>query len=527
MTVSDPDLSSMLARTSRSYDALPYTSDPFPNTHPSLLAAVAQLFAIETAPLARARILELGCASGGNIIPMAARHPDASVVGIDISSAQVAVGSARIADLKLSNIEIRCQSFSDLLDASDAPYDYVICHGVYSWIAAPLRDMLLRVCRQCLSPRGVALITYNVLPGWRMLQALRDCFLLHAPPDHDPRRRVAAVRALLQSLAPACPQPGPYKDLLASQAAALLQCSDEYIAHEYLEDTNEPCSFRDFVDAAGRHSLAYLAEAELPTMILSNFPGAMAEMVQKFARNSLLAAEQYIDMASGRTFRHTLVLAAERATQIDRNLSAERLERLHFIGHVDLALTRDAGGAALVEPTGRRLQTTSAPLADALARFVAASPGSSSIEDLVQAMPAASRNAEGRALVRGTLLNMVAHGLATPRADPVPAAARAGARPIACPLARADAARGEPAAVNLRHERVGLDALARFVLPLLDGSRDADTISAAIADAGCDGRLSFSRNGVPVVDAAERLQVARENLDALLRALARTALLCA
>jgi methyltransferase-like protein len=122
---------------------------------------------------------------------------------------------------------------------------------------------------------------------------------------------------------------------------------------------------------------------------------------------------------------------------------------------------------------------------------------------------------------------MVAHGLATPRADPVPAAARAGARPIACPLARADAARGEPAVVNLRHERVGLDALARFVLPLLDGSRDADTISAAIADAGRDGRLSFSRNGVPVVDAAERLQVARENLDALLRALARTALLCA
>src|SRR4029077_19760726 len=116
--------------------------------------------------------------------------------------------------------------------------------------------------------------------------------------------------------------------------AALLHCSDEYIAHEYLEDTNEPCSFRDFVDAAGRRGLVYLAEAELPTMILSNFPAAMAEMVQKFGGNSLLAAEQYIDMASGRTFRHTLVVAAERAAQIDRNLSDDRLDGLHFIGHV-------------------------------------------------------------------------------------------------------------------------------------------------------------------------------------------------
>src|SRR6266700_2624123 len=134
MAVSDLDLSSHLARTARSYDALPYTADPFPGTHPSLLGAIARLFAVETAPLAQARILELGCAAGGNIIPLAARHPDAAVVGVDISGAQVAAARRRIADLKLANIEIRCQSFSDVLDVADAPFDYIICHGCYSWV---------------------------------------------------------------------------------------------------------------------------------------------------------------------------------------------------------------------------------------------------------------------------------------------------------------------------------------------------------------------------------------------------------
>src|SRR5436309_1556438 len=82
-----------------------------------------------------ARVLELGCAAGGNIIPLAARNPNASFIGIDLSSAQVESGRARIAQLGLSNIELRCESFSDAA-APDAAFDYIVCHGVYSWVPA-------------------------------------------------------------------------------------------------------------------------------------------------------------------------------------------------------------------------------------------------------------------------------------------------------------------------------------------------------------------------------------------------------
>src|SRR5580700_4339267 len=143
MPASDPDVSSIVARTAKSYDALPYASDPFPFTHPAHLGAIARLFALEAAPPAQARILELGCASGGNVIPIAARHPDATVVGVDLSAAQVAAGHARIGDLGLTNIELRCQSFTDFANGSAAPFDYIICHGVYSWVPAPLREQIL------------------------------------------------------------------------------------------------------------------------------------------------------------------------------------------------------------------------------------------------------------------------------------------------------------------------------------------------------------------------------------------------
>jgi SAM-dependent methyltransferase/methyltransferase-like protein len=520
------DVASIVARTSRSYDAMPYTSKPFPNTHPSLLGAVARLFALEAAPLSEARVLELGCASGGNIIPFAARHPQASFVGIDLSETQIEAGRERIARLGLSNIALNRRNFAEI-ENGEAAFDYVICHGVYSWVPAPLRDAILHICRANLSPRGVALISYNVLPGWRMLQALRDCFLLHAPADADPAAKVAAARALLLALPQACPDEGPYKDFLSRKAVRLLASSDDYLAHEFLDDVNEPCSFGEFAAAARRHGLVYLAEAELPSMILANYPKDMVALVRNAGGDELLATEQYIDIVSGRAFRHTLLVGAERAPKIHRALSGERVEDLHFIGVTGLALTRDAGGATLAAPEGRRLHTASAELAEVLARFVAAFPASVNVDGLVAALPAASRNAKGRAMVREVLLNMLANGLAVPRLDAVAAATHAADNPVACPMVRADAASGATSTVNLRHERVELAGLAGFVLPLLDGSRGTGQVEAAIADAARDGRLTFAQNGIPIADADESRKIASDRLRTLLPQIAGAALLIA
>jgi methyltransferase-like protein len=394
-------------------------------------------------------------------------------------------------------------------------------------VPAPVRDAILRICRKNLSPRGVTLVSYNVLPGWRLLQALRDSFLLCAAPDADPRQRVAQARALLALMPQACPEPGPYRELLARDAERLAKSPDDYIAHEFLDDVNDPCTFRDFVDAARRHGLAYLAEAGLATMIPDNYPPPTTEAVRKIGGGNLIGTEQAIDIATGRAFRRSLLVATEREAQIDRRLTGARIEGLHFLGSDSLTLTQEAASATLADQGGRRLHTDSAPFTAALARFVAAFPGSAGVDDLVSAMPAGLRNENGRALAREGLLNMVVNGLAVPCTHPIRALARPGARPVACPLARSDAAQGAASTVNLRHERVELGRLAQVVLPLLDGSRDMGAIAAAVAEAGRAGRLAFARDGAAVEAAADRLKLAADNLDALLPALARAALLVA
>src|SRR5215216_1110041 len=87
-----------------SYDALPYRSQPVAVTHPESLATMATLFGTSPPPLKGCRVLELGCANGANLLPMAISLPGATLRGIDLAPAQVDAGRGVIRSLNLTNV---------------------------------------------------------------------------------------------------------------------------------------------------------------------------------------------------------------------------------------------------------------------------------------------------------------------------------------------------------------------------------------------------------------------------------------
>ena len=114
------------------YERLPYVSLPVSYTQPTNLAALVQLFGLSAPSLERPRVLELGCASGGNLIPLASRHREGHFLGLDLSRRHVGDAQHRIAAFGLRNIEIR-QADIATVDLSRERFDFVICHGVFSW----------------------------------------------------------------------------------------------------------------------------------------------------------------------------------------------------------------------------------------------------------------------------------------------------------------------------------------------------------------------------------------------------------
>src|SRR5262249_50525120 len=156
-------------------------------------------FGMKPAPPAQCRILELGCADGGNLIPMAEAFPDSEFVGIDLGGRQIADGQALVEALALRNISLRHLDILNV-DASFGKFDYIITYGIFSWVPREVQDKILAVSREHLAPNGVAYISYNTYPGWRMRQILRDTAVYHTRNIDGLRERAQEVRRLLDTM---------------------------------------------------------------------------------------------------------------------------------------------------------------------------------------------------------------------------------------------------------------------------------------------------------------------------------------
>ncbi len=162
-----------------SYDELAYPGQPVPQSHLSRLAAVGLLFGMRPPAVDGCRVLELGCASGANLMPMADAYPQSTFVGIDYSRGQIDVGRETVSSLGLKNVTLERQDIARL-DADLGEFDYIICHGVFSWVGHPLQETILDVCRARLAPQGIAYISYNAYPGWHLRKIIRQAMLVSA-----------------------------------------------------------------------------------------------------------------------------------------------------------------------------------------------------------------------------------------------------------------------------------------------------------------------------------------------------------
>jgi methyltransferase-like protein/2-polyprenyl-3-methyl-5-hydroxy-6-metoxy-1,4-benzoquinol methylase len=514
-------LQAEIARTALKYDLMPYHSKPFAQSQPARLGGIAKLFGLDVVPMAKARVLELGCASGGNIIPLAVRYPKAKFVGMDLGRTQVATGLAKIAQLKLKNIDILCQSLTEIGEEL-GQFDYIICHGVYSWVPQQVQDAILRVIKERLSPDGLACVSYNALPGWRVMQPMRDAFTLMIPDGDDQALRVARARELLEFIKTYSPDRGPYGDTMRNGADRLAGMSDDYIAHEFLEDHNSPSYLREFANNAAGHSLVYLGDCEFSSMILDNQPPELARQVLARANNDMVETEQMLDVLTGRTFRQTILVGSNRHSKIQRAIGIERLNDLHFVGSAGMKFEENGGGFKLVDNLNRTLSSSSPAVRQGLDRLVSRFPASSTLADCAKGMDAAGRTAVTEAIYR-----MVMVGMLFVQSEPIQLKAVPGAKPVAFALARADAAAGSAVTTNPRHETVTLDAATQVLLPALDGSRDMAALAAVLLGAGKTQVLNFSRDGKVLTEASEMKEVIAELLPQMLKSIAYAGLLAA
>jgi methyltransferase-like protein/ubiquinone/menaquinone biosynthesis C-methylase UbiE len=522
------------ARDLAEYDRFRYDNFPFRATHPDWLGTVARLLGMDPAPADRCRVLELGCGRGGNLVGLAASLPGSTFVGIDHAPSQVADGLADVTALGLDNCAFHAMDIREVPVGDPAferaSFDYVICHGVYSWVPADVRARILSLTRELLTPEGVAFVSFNALPGWHARGMIRDA-LRRWVPEGSAAEMALAARSLLGLWAEHLPENGPLTAFVRHETDLLGRLSDNYLFFEHLVEHNEAFHLADVVADAASAGLGYLGDADPASMTSAQLGDDGQAAVDALGLDPV-ATEGLLDTLTVRFFRRALLCHSgslpERTTDHHRLVGAWVQAEMD-IEHVEVDLVAgtspDSGDAGidivLRDSDGAALHPEDPHTAAMLWTLAEQRPRGMRLDDL--AVEAARRLgvAADADFVDGIV--EIAHALLwRGRLDAGfadrPIALEVGERPMTTDLVRHQARSERRIVTTLRHEHHAVDRMDIVLLRSLDGTLTVAELLQPVLDAQASGELEVSIDDVPVDDHDTLCELIDVKLDRFVRA---------
>ena len=438
-----------------SYDELRYNNLPILQTHPVRLWVLARLAGLEPAPVETCRVLELGTSEAANIIGMAVTLPRAQFTGVDLAGEPLARGQRVIDGLGLDNVKLLRMNLLEI-DESLGKFDYILTHGIYGWTPREVGAKVLEIAQRCLTPNGMAFVSYNTYPSGHIRRLVRDMILYHTKHVESSVERLQHARALLKILVLGRPEPDPFDAAVADYARVLLEHTDSALFHDELAPVYEPVYFHEFAAHAKAHELQYVGEASGYDAPRNLRPEAM-EAVRGMAAGDSIAEQQYLDFLRMRGFRKSLLCREER--KLEAEWSASRI-----VGcYASTAANEDADGA-FSSADRIRLTTTHPVPIEYMRRLIASRPVA------LQVGPEQAHVA----------MELFKVGIIELQATPGIAVV-AGHKPCASPLVRYQAVNGESPVTTLSHRAIEIEGEeARRMLTLLDGTRDRAELCQAM-----------------------------------------------
>jgi methyltransferase-like protein/cyclopropane fatty-acyl-phospholipid synthase-like methyltransferase len=522
--------------TANPYDLFEYPGFALTQAHPDRLATLATLFGMTPAEVSHCRVLELGCGDGVNLVGIASESPETTCVGVDLAATGINKGQSIISELGLKNITLQqCDIMN--IGREFGQFDFIIAHGLYSWVPAIVRDKILAICKENLTDNGVAYVSYNTYPGCHLRDMMRNMMLYHARDFSDPRQQIDESRALIKFLVEAGMGNEQYQKSLQKELESISARSDYGFFHDDLGEVNAPVYFHQFAEHAARHGLQYLSEADFVEIQVGVCPPHVVEVLKQVSSNRI-AQEQYMDFLKGRRFRQTLLCHA--SVKLNDEPRVETLRRFSISSQLRPEATpvdcSSRQAAVFLGMEGRSLKTENPLMKAALLTLSNAWPHAVHFDDLltearqlcgrVSAQNGEEILSDVRVLA-ASLLRAYAGTLVEFHVLPPCFVAQPSGHPFVSPLARVQAREGARV-TNLRHATIAVEgSLERQLLQLLDGSRDRTALLADLSRLVEAGTLTVRKDGEPVTDLETARQIIAAELEDKLIEIGKNALFVA
>jgi len=451
-----------MTRSVNAYDELEYPTRAFPDSHVDRLAALGRLYGLDTPDIESCRVLEVGCSTGVNLLSMAHDLPGSRFVGIDLAETPLGRGREAVRALGLANVEFRHADLATW-DEAGGEFDFIIAHGVYTWVPPAVADRLLALCGKLLSARGLAFISFVPTPAGHLRRAVREAVLFHAQRNPDERERTAEARIMLSRIE-AMPGSGAYLTAARWVGEQFRSAPDPFFRHDLLSDAHESCPFLEFTDRAARHGLGFVTEAEFWQGRPERFPPETAEFLAGI--EDPLIREQYVDYLSGTGLRQSVLCRAGRKPKA----APANLRGLRVAAPVALEPAGDSGMTKAVGLMGSVVETDEPPVLAVLEILAGRWPAGAAYEELAQAAASAGA-ADAEEVTAAALFQLASVGFIDLSVRARRFVTAPGERPEACPFARWIASRDTwipSRGVKIAHVP---DPFVRELIQVLDGTR--------------------------------------------------------
>ncbi|NCG21469.1 MAG: methyltransferase domain-containing protein [Rhodobacterales bacterium] len=454
-------------------DHVRYPSFSFHEAHPDRMAGMAKLLGLNPPDVATSRVLGLGCASGGHLLPMAQRLPNARFVGLDVVAEEIEIGRAYALALNLTNIELLVADLADLV-AWQGPFDYIIAHGLYSWLPAPLQPVLLKGIRNALSPHGVAFISWNTQPGWSRRAPVHELIKGFVDADALPQERVRQGRAFAKVLAANTPRDdSTYSRMVHDELDHLQEAHDGFFLGDVAVSHMEPLRYDQFNQRVRAENLQILCDAGglNPTITGPTHPQVRAA-IDQFG-DDLIKVECFLDAITGRAFRTTLLVRDDAPAAA--GVTGQAMEQLRF--STDLAPPAEfvpGQPAVLASPWGGQAKIDMPILQVLLHAISEQYPARLGLIEVVEGVAELMGSPPNQAMLQQLTMALrmcLGSDLVQAHTRNLPTRPSPSHSPTACPVVRLLASSDALRVPTDTHRALPIDDVDRAVLPLLDGAR--------------------------------------------------------
>lgn len=310
-----------------------YTFGYYPELNPLNIDLALAKFGLQPPKIKNA--CELGFGQGLSLC-VNSLHPEINWYGNDFNPTQ-ALFAKELSSHANKKPFISDEDFVTFCSRQDLPeFDFISLHGIWSWISAENRKVILEFVKKKLAVGGVLYISYNTEPGWATMMPMRN--LLTRYVNNVGAQGISISKKIDEALqfADALMATNPiFKNANPQVQKRLELINDQdrnYLAHEYFNADWQPFNFSEMNDILTEAKLTYAGPA--------NFADGISEINLTATQSAFLDTienpifrEMVRDMCVNQSFRKDFWVKGA------RNLS--NYERAEFIHKCDLTLISD------------------------------------------------------------------------------------------------------------------------------------------------------------------------------------------